>query len=164
MNKIIIFVSFVISILFLHFGMSTKTEVDNLKDVNTQFEANNQDMKQKISEKETLLKRKGVLLPVEYGLFMNQVRMLEGFGGTNMDVELDGVKDAGDISTQFEDTEYKGVRGLKIKIVVNKFSKETDMGAVLDDIHLLEKNTDFMASEISKDSNNLIVKGEIYGL
>ena len=90
--------------------------------------------------------------------------MLEGFGGTNMDVQLDGVKDAGDISTQFEDTEYKGVRGLKIKIVVNKFSKETDMGAVLDDIHLLEKNTDFIASEISKDSNNLIVKGEIYGL
>jgi len=38
------------------------------------------------------------------------------------------------------------------------------MGAVLDDIHLLEKNTDFKASEISKDSNNLIVKGEIYGL
>ena len=164
MNKIIIFAAFVVSIIFINLGMSTKTEVDNLKDANTQLEANNQDMKQKISDKETLLKRKGVLLPVEYGLFMNQVRMLEGFGGTNMDVELDGVKDAGDISTQFEDTEYKGVRGLKIKIAVNKFSKETDMGAVLDDIHLLEKNTDFIASEISKDSNNLIVKGEIYGL
>ena len=42
MNKIIIFVSFVISILFLHFGMSTKTQVDNLKDEDTQLEVNNQ--------------------------------------------------------------------------------------------------------------------------
>ena len=51
-----------------------------------------------------------------------------------------------------------------MKIVINKYSKETDMGAVLDDIHLLEKNTDFTATQIVKDNNNLIVKGEIYGI
>jgi hypothetical protein len=144
--------------------MSTKAQVDNLRDEFSQLEANNLDMKQKINEKGFLVKREGVLLPVEYNLVINQVRMLEGYSGTNMALQLNGIKDAADISTQFEGTEYKGVRGLRIKIVVNKFSKETDMGVVLDDIHLLEENTDFMASEITKDNNNLIVKGEIYGL
>jgi len=164
MNKIIIFISFVVSIVLVNFGMSTKAQVDNLRDEFSQLEANNLDMKQKINEKGFLVKREGVLLPVEYNLVINQVRMLEGYSGTNMALQLNGIKDAADISTQFEGTEYKGVRGLRIKIVVNKFSKETDMGVVLDDIHLLEENTDFMASEITKDNNNLIVKGEIYGL
>ena len=164
MNKIIIFVSFGISVVLANLGMSTKAQVDNLREESSQLAANNLDMKQKISEKEFLVKREGIPLPTEYSLVLNQARMLEGYSGTNMDVQLDGIKDVADITTQFEGTEYRGVWGLEIKIVVNKFSKETDMGAVLDDIHLLEKNTDFMASDISKDNNNLIVKGEVYGL
>jgi hypothetical protein len=72
--------------------------------------------------------------------------------------------DTQDISSHYENTEYKGIRGLKIKIVVNKFLKETGMETVLDNIQILEKNTDFMVTEISKDNNNLIVKGEVYGL
>jgi uncharacterized protein with HEPN domain len=95
---------------------------------------------------------------------MNQIRLLESASGTSMNVQLEGTMDTQDIANHYEDTPYKGIRGLRIRIVVDKFSKETDMGAVLDDIHLLEKNTDFMASEISKDNNNLIVKGEVYGL
>jgi hypothetical protein len=95
---------------------------------------------------------------------MNQIRLLESYSGTSMNVQLEATTDTQDISSHYEDTQYKGIRGLPIKIVVDKFSKETDMGAVLDDIHVLEKNTDFIASEISKDNNNLIVKGEVYGL
>lgn len=138
--------------------------MDNLKDEDSQLEANNQDMKQEIQDKELLAKREPVLLSAEYSLVMNQVRLLESYSGTSMNVQLDGIKDANDISAQYIDTEYKGVRGLKIKIVVDKFSKETDMGAVLDDIHLLERDTDFMASEIDKENNDLIVKGVVYGL
>jgi hypothetical protein len=164
MNKIIIFASCVVSIIFINLGMSTKAQVDNLRDQDVQLQSSNLNMKQKISKKEILTRRKGLPLSVEYGLFMNQVRMLEDYDGTNMDVQLNGEKDVADITTRYEDTEYKGVRGLKIKILVNKFSKETNMGAVLDDIHLLEKNTDFLASEITKDNNDLTIKGEIYGL
>ena len=164
MNKIIIFVSFVAAIVLVNFGMSTGTQVGSLKEELSQLETNNADMKEKISKKEFNPKRKGVPLSLEYELVMNEMRTLESFSGTNMELQLEESKDVNEISTQYEETEYKGVRGLKIKIVVNKYSKETDMGAVLDDIHLLEKNTDFMASEITKDNNNLIVKGEIYGL
>jgi len=164
MNKIIIFISFVVFIVFINFGMSTKTQVDGLKSENERLRANNFDMEQKIKDKESLTKQAPVFLSTEYSVVMNQTRLLESYSGTNMNVQLEGAMDTQDISSHYEDTEYKGIRGLKIKIVVDKFSKGTDMGAVLDDIHLLEQNTDFMASEISKDNNNLIVKGEIYGL
>ncbi|MBF0570453.1 MAG: hypothetical protein HQL12_01145 [Candidatus Omnitrophica bacterium] len=164
MNKTIIFTSFIASMVLINFGMSAKARVDKLRYEAVQMQANNLDMKQKINDRESLVKRGPVLLSIEYGLVMSQIRMLESCSGTDMNVQLEGFKDADDISDHYVDTEYEGVRGLKIKIVVDKFSKETDMGAVLDDIHLLEKNTDFMVSEISKDKNNLIVKGEIYGL
>jgi hypothetical protein len=156
--------SFVILIVLLNFGMSTKAQVDNFRDEAAQLEASNFNMKQTIKDRGYLGKSKPVLLSTEYGSVMNQVRILESYSGTNMSVQLEASKDSEDISDHYIDTVYKGVKGLKIKIVVDGFSKETNMEVVLDDIHLLEKNTDFMASEISKDNNNLFVKGEIYGI
>jgi hypothetical protein len=164
MNKIIIFISLVVSIALINFGSSTKAQIDDLKSQNAQLQTNNLDMYQKIKDKESLPKESPVPISTEYGVVLNQIRLLESYSGTSMNVQLEGTPDAQDISSHYEDTQYKGIRGLKIKIVVDKFSKETDMGAVLDDIHLLERNTDFSASEISKDNNNLIVKGEVYGL
>jgi len=164
MNNILIFISFVISMGLVNGGMSTKAQVNNLRNDDQQLRVENFNMQQEIRDKDSLVKREGVLLSTEYGLVMNQVRILESYSGTSMNVGLEAYRDTDDVSAQYVDTRYKGVKGLKIKIVVDKFSKETDMGAVLDDIHELEKNTDFMASEISTDNNNLIVKGEIYGL
>ncbi len=164
MNKIVIFISFIVSIILVNLGMSTGVQISNLRDEESQLEANSLDMKQKIKDKESLVEHEPVLLSTEYGLVMNQIRLLESYSGTNMNVQLEGAKDVKDIADQYVDTAYRGVRGLKIRIVVDNFSKEADMGAVLDDIHLLEKNTDFLASEIDKDTNNLIVKGEVYGL
>jgi hypothetical protein len=164
MNKIMIIISFIVSIVLINFGISTKLQVESLRSEDSQLEKDYFDMKQKIRDKRSLIKHTPIPLSKEYGLVMNQMRILESYSGTNMNIQLEGTKDTNDISDHYVDTQYKGVRGLKIKIVVDKFSKETDMGAVLDDIHLLEKNTDFTASEIAKDNNNLIVKGEIYGL
>jgi len=164
MKKIMIFISCLASIILINRAISAKAEFSSLKDEKTLLQADNLDMKKKIGEKTFLPKRKGVLLTAEYGWFINQIRALEAYSGTNMDVQLEEKKDIDDISAQFVPTSYRGVRGLMVRIMVNKFSKETDMGAVLDDIHLLEKNTDFMTSEIVKDNNNLIVKGEVYGI
>jgi hypothetical protein len=128
------------------------------------LEEQNADMKEQIRYKQSLEKHPAIRLSTEYGLMMNEVRMLESYSGTSMNVQLEDAKNADDIANHYESTSYKGVRGLKIKIVIDKFSKETDMGAVLDDVHILEKSTDFLASTIAKDNNNLIVKGEIYGI
>lgn len=164
MNKIVIFISLAGSVILINFGISTKAQVDGFKSTDLQLKADNLDMQRKIKDKESLPKQEPVALSTEYSAVLNQIRLLESYSGTNMNVQLEGTMDSQDISSHYEKTQYKSIRGLKIKIIVDKFSKETDMGAVLDDIHLLEKNTDFVASEISKDNNNLIVKGELYGL
>jgi len=164
MNKIIICISMLVTFVLINSGISVKTQVEVLKKENSGLQSGNLYLKNKIKSKEFLPKLAPIPISTEYSLVLNQIRLLESYSGTSMNVQLDGGVDTQDISRDYEDTQYKGIRGLKIKIVVDKFSKETDMGAVLDDIHLLEKNTDFMASEISKDNNNLIVKGEIYGL
>ena len=164
MNKVIVFISFVAAIVFINWGMTTKTQVDEINSKAAQLRTKNLEIKYKINEKASLTKQPPVLLGTEYSVVLNQIRLLESYSGTVMNVQLEGSMDTPDITSHYEDTEYQGIRGLKIRIVVDKFSKETDMGAVLDDIHLLEKNSDFIASEISKDNNNLIVKGEVYGL
>ena len=164
MNKPIIFISCVVFFVLVDFGLSTKAQVDELKNENAQLQSNNFDMKKTIEYKESLAKQTPVLISTAYSTVINQIKLLESYSGTSMNVQLDGAKDTEDITSNYVDTEYKGIRGLKIQIVVDKFSKETDMGAVLDDIYTLEENTDFIASEISKENNNIIVKGEVYGL
>lgn len=164
MNKIIIFISFIVSVISVNLGISAKVQVEGLKEEELNLQIANSDIEMKIKDKELLVKHEPILLLNAYELVINQVRTLEVYSGTNINVQLEANKDTEDISNHYINTEYRGIKGLKVKIVVDKFTKETDMGAILEDIHLLEKNTDFMASEISKDSNNLIVKGEIYGI
>lgn len=165
MNKIILISSFIIIAILINLGIANNSKTGNLNEQIQQLQASNSDLEQKIAEKKLLPKQDPVPIAYEYGAVINQIRLLESNSGTNMSVQLDGgPSDSEDISTHYENSEYTGIRGLKLQILVNKFSTETDMGAVLDDIHTLEKNTDFITREINKDNNNLIVKGEVYGL
>ncbi len=164
MNKTIVFISIIAAVALVNLGAISKTQLNELRDENKRLYTRNLEMKLKIGKKEGLIKHRPVLLSEEYGLVIGRVRMLESYTGSSMNVELESVKDTNDISEHVVGTEYVGVKGLKIKIMVDKFSKEADTGAVLDGIYLLEQNTDFMASEIRRDNNNLIVKGEIYGI
>jgi len=164
MNKIVIFFAFAFFILLVNDGVSIKAHADSLKSEYLKLVQNNLKMKEEVQNKKMLIKRPPLWLSAEYGVVMNQVKSIENSSGTSMNVQLEGVKDAEDITSHFVSTAYKGVKGLRVRIVIDKFSQEADMGAMLDDIHLLEKTTDFMALEISKNNNNLVVKGEIYGL
>ena len=103
-------------------------------------------------------------LSLAYALLMNKVRVFQDYNGINMTVLLENDKDTDDVSENYVDTPFKGVKALRIRIVIDKFLKETQMGTLLDDIRLLEKKTDFLITEISKDNNQLIVKGEVYGI
>jgi hypothetical protein len=164
MKNLPIYISLVIAAVLINFGLSTGGQVRDLNDQKSQLESSNLELKKQIDIKKLLPKQDAIGVSTEYGLVLNQIRMLESYSGTNMNVQLEGVADASDISSHFEKSDYKGIRRLKINIVVDKFDNETDMGTVLDDVHQLEKNTDFKVSEITKDNSNLIVKGELYGL
>lgn len=81
-----------------------------------------------------------------------------------MNLTIEKSADNDDIAHHYVDSQYRGIKKLPIVIQIDKFSSETDMGAVLNDVYHLEKETDFKATEINKEGNVLIVKGEVYGL
>jgi hypothetical protein len=164
MKNMMLIIAFVLSAVFFYFGYTAWGQIKDINDQKAQLEASNLALKASVEAKKNLVKQGPVPISTEYGLLVNQVRLLASYSGTEMNVQVDGVLDATDISTHYEQSEYKGVRGLKIEVVVSKFDNDTDMGAVLDDIHQLETNADFLATEITKDNSSLIIKGEIYGL
>jgi hypothetical protein len=164
MNKIIVFISLALSLVLINLGTSTSVQVGELKRATLQLRADNLDMKAKIKEKESLAKQAPIALSKSYGLVLNQIKLLESLSATSMSVQLEGATDSQDISSRYEDTVYKAVKGLRIQIIVDKFSRQTDIGGILADIYLLEKNTDFKVSEIIMENNHLMVKGEVYGL
>ena len=156
--------SFFVAILFVHYGISENVQLDRLKKEIYHLQAQDSDIRQEIEKKESLTRRDPVPITIEYGVVLNQIRLLESYSGTSMDVQLEGAMGIQDIASHYESTEYKGVRGLRIRILVDKSSQDTDMGVVLDDIHQLEINTDFIATEIDQEDGHLNIKGEIYGV
>jgi len=164
MNKMIILAFTAVTMVLVNLGISEKQRTDELRKKGSQIEANNRDMKAKINERLPLVKHKPVLLSEEYALLVNEVKLLKSCRDVNMNVQLEYGKDAEDITDHYENTGYIGVRRLELEILVDHFTKETDMCGILDDIHLLEMNTDFIATQISKENNSLIIKGEVYGL
>lgn len=164
MNRIIIFTSVIIFLVLVNLGLSTKQNLDELKGYIYKLQVSNLDMEGRIKEKGCLPKLPSIRLSTEYRMVLNQIKLMDENSEISMNVQLEGGVDSQDVSCHFENTEYKGIRGLRIKIITNRFSKETDMSALLDEINLLEKNMDFVVSEISKNNDNLTVKGEVYGI
>ena len=56
MNKMIIVVSILLSIIFINLGISFKTQINDLKSEQIRFENNNVEIKQKIKDRESLVK------------------------------------------------------------------------------------------------------------
>ncbi|MBF0511861.1 MAG: hypothetical protein HQL13_05995 [Candidatus Omnitrophica bacterium] len=164
MKKTMIFLSLALSLLLFHWGFTLSQEMRALQGQYTQLQTNNLMIKEEIRFKETLPKKAPMPLSTGYTDMLNHISVLENTSGTCMQVNIEASKEDQMIENHYENSEYQGIKKLKIQIMVDKFSKESDMGAVLDDIHLLEKDTDFIARQIIKENNDLIVKGEVYGI
>ena len=164
MNNVLIFTSLLISAVFANLGLDAQKHYNVIKTENSKLQRENQLIYQQIRDKKSLPKQAPVPISAAYGTVLNRLAILNSNSSAKMTVQLEAGTDTDDISTHFEGTVYNGIKGLRIKIVVDKFFQETDMGAVLDDIYLLEMDTDFLVSKITMDNNHLIVKGEIYGI
>ena len=80
-------------------------------------------MEIRIKHEESLPKRKAVELSVAYSAVINQMKLLESYSGTSMNIVFQGAKDMEDVSTHYVDTSFRGVKGLPVLLNVAKFSK-----------------------------------------
>jgi len=164
MNALMVFLALLVS-LFLGFrGLCMNTEVNDLARQMENIQAQNTQKKQTIVQKQLLTPRRAQAMSKAFSLLVNDIRYLENNSGTTMNLTVDKSNDSDDVNSHCVDSPYRGVKKLPITLQVNKFSSETDMGEVLNDIYQLEIDTDFKATEINKEGDTLIVKGDVYGI
>lgn len=164
MNKIIILICVLVSIFFVNSGLSVNAKLEDLSKQSLEIFTKNNHMQKEILYRQSLAQRPPVAISKAFSLVINEIRYLESSSGTAMNLIIEKSQDNEEISNHYVDSQYRGIKKLSVTIRVDKFSDETDMGAVLNDIYQLEVETDFKAMEINKEGNALIVKGDVYGL
>jgi hypothetical protein len=164
MNKMIFPICIVMSVFFVNAGLSINARVDDLSRQREYMLTQNNHVEVEISQRQMLPQRPPVVVSTAFSLVINEIRYLEGNSGTTMNLTIEKSTDNDDIANHYIDSQYRGIKKLPVMLEVEKFSNETDMGAVLNDIYQLEEETDFKATEINKEGNALIVKGDVYGL
>ena len=164
MNKVIISASIVVSMFFINVGLSINNKVNDLLKQKEDILIQNNHIGVEILERQRLPQRAPVIISKAFSLVINEIRYLEENSGTIMNLTIEKSVDNDDIAHHYVDSQYRGIKKLPIVIQIDKFSSQTDMGAVLNDVYQLEEETDFKATEINKEGNVLIVKGEVYGL
>ncbi len=165
MNKIMIVISVVITVFFINLGFTLRSQTRQVKIEKEEITSQNLVLANEVDQKQLFKKNEPKTISNAFTLFVNEMKMFEIYSGTRMNIVFNGwPKENENIEDHYVDTEFRNVKGLSLTISVEKFSNETDMAGVLNDIYLLENRTDFKVSEISAENNVLIVKGELYGI
>jgi len=159
-----IWVGLIIAFLFIEGALNLRVQEQEAQKSKDHLAAENQRLEGEINHKQSFKKNEPRYISKAFNLFVNQMKIFEAFSGTQMNFSLGGRKEKESIEDHFVPTHFRGVKALPILINVQKFSNQTDMGEVLNDIFLLENRTDFKVSEISSENNALVVKGELYGI
>ena len=153
-----------ITFLLIHSGLILREKATQVRQEKENMSTENIALSDEIDEKRKFRQSQPESIANALTLLVNEIKMVEIYGGTRMTMVFTSKRDNADIQDHFVDTEFRHVKGFPLTICVDRFSDETDMVAVLNDIYLLENRTDLKVSEISMQSNGLIVKGELYGI
>lgn len=165
MNKIMVITAVVITVFFINLGLTLRSHTREAKIEKEEIASQNLVLSNEVDQKQLFKKNEPKTISNAFTFFVNETKMFETTSGTRMGIVFNGwPKENENIEDHYVDTEFRNVKGLVLTINVEKFSNETDMAEVLNDIYLLENRTDFKVSEILIENNVLIVKGELYGI
>ncbi len=164
MNKMIIGVSVAIGIFLINSGLMLHRQTIQADAQKNMLLTENLVLSHEIKQEQSFKKNEPKTISQSFTIFVNETKMFETYSGTRMNIVLEGAKENENLEDHLVATAFRGVKALPLNIRVEKFSNETDMGEVLNDIFLLERRTDFKVSEISTEDNTLLAKGELYGI
>ena len=164
MNKIIIITAVIISIFLFNFSISLMSRTNELSTQTSKASHDVALLAQELKQKGGFVKKAPVEINRSFNLFVNLIRMLEDYGGTKIVLSFLTKTDKDSLEDHFTDSPFRNVKALPIVLKINKCSRAADMVSVLNDIYVLEKQTDFKVNEITNDNDILQVKGELYGI
>ena len=163
MNNMLVVLAIIVAGVLINGGYGRSSQTMVLKDQKNKMEIEDRRMADELFEKQGIKRSKPQAISKAFIFFLNQTKMFESYSGTQMSIEFNN-KEEEDIEDYYVKTVFRQVKGLPLTINIDKFSNETDMVEVLNDIYLLENHTDFKVTSIVSDNNTLIVKGELYGI
>jgi len=164
MKNVLIFIAVVLAGLLIEAGLNIHARAAEIAQEKQALRRQNVSMSDELKAKQRYHPSSPQSMSEAFRFFINQTRMLEIYSGTHMSLVVDAGHDNDDMQEHDVLTEFRRVKGLRLMIHVDKFSNETDMEEVLNDIYLLEKHTDFKVKEIMAANGVLTVKGELYGI
>ena len=163
MNRMLIIAAVAVSITLLNLGFSFSGQRNVLNGQKNSISQENGIMAQELRKKEQFIKKSPVGINEALNLFVNLMRMLD-YDGAKIEIFFTTKQEKGNLEDYFIDSAFRNVRALPVVLRTNKFLKENDLTAVLNDIYILEKQTDFKVEEITDENNVLEIKGEVYGI
>jgi hypothetical protein len=164
MNKVIWTCAILVTVFFINVGLGLRAQLTEIKQELSELTRENASLSEEIARKRQFERKSPQTVSSAFTLFVNEIRMFETYSGSRMNIAVNGREENQSIEDHYINTEFRQVKGLPLTINVEKFSTNTDMVEVLNDIHLLESHTDFKVSEIFSENNTLTVKGELYGI
>jgi hypothetical protein len=164
MKKIVIIVSIVISSFLLNGGKAFMSQASVLHEEKICLLRADDEMDREIKRKRRLRKKLPVPITTSFGSLINLMRTLENYGGEKIELLLSAKKEKESLEEHFAGSDFRNVKSLPMDFKFSKFSESTQLAAVLNDIYLLERVTDFRVYEISDVNDILEVKGVLYGI
>jgi hypothetical protein len=164
MNKTILICSVAILIIFLNLGLTLRTRTLNMIGQKNALEGEISTLQAELRIKAQLHKKEPKALAGVFSEVINEMNLMSSGTGLNMFLVFPPTKEKNSIESFYKRTEFRGVKGMPLDIKVLKAGAIADVGSALDSVYLLEHQADFKVSEIYQDSQEIRVKGMLYGI
>ena len=164
MNKTVLVCSAVIMVIFFNLGLSLRNRTQVMIEQKQALVKETSILQVELREKERLPKKKPKALADAFTKVINEMNSMSTYSGLNMAFVFPPVKDQNNIESLYKSTVFRGIKGLPLDIKILKVGAMADVGSAMSAVYLLERQTDFKVTEVSQDSQEIRVKGMLYGI
>ena len=164
MKKTVLLSASIVFLILCNVALSLRAKAVTILEQKRGIESEITGMESELKEKTQLAQKVPKGLAVSFSKVIDEMNLMSTYSGFNMAFVFPITSAQHNIESFYANTEFRGVKGLLLDIKVLKVGVVADVGSVLDAVYLLERKTDFKAMEISQDSQEIRVKGMLYGI
>ena len=164
MNKTLLLCSVAILVIFLNLGMTLRVRTLEMIQQKDALVDENMALQAELREKAQLRKKQPKEISGAFAKVINEMNLLSTGRGLEMALVFPPTKEQNSIESFYKNTAFRGIKGMSLNIKVMRTEANADFGSALDLVYLLEHQTDLKVTEIYQDSDEMRVKGMLYGI
>ena len=164
MNKTLLLCFVAILVIFLNLGMTLRVRTLEMIQQKAALVDENMALQAELREKAQLRKKQPKEISGAFAKVINEMNLLSTGRGLEMALVFPPTKEQNSIESFYKNTAFRGIKGMSLNIKVMRTEANADFGSALDLVYLLEHQTDLKVTEIYQDSDEMRVKGMLYGI